>query len=120
MADDLRGDAVAVVWVGWRRHPSVSFIPTTAAKPGYRDNAHGMVAKAKAGDPSEPHCLGAAFRQRARAPLGSAAESRGQLAQNRLRGAAGMIAQPALIGTTALRWHLTRPEQCRGSSLAWR
>ena len=50
MADDLRGEAVAVVWVGWRRHPSVSFIPTTAAKPGYRDNAHGMVAKAKAGD----------------------------------------------------------------------
>jgi hypothetical protein len=39
MADDLRGEAVAVVRVGWRRHPSVSFIPTPAANPGYPDNA---------------------------------------------------------------------------------
>jgi hypothetical protein len=39
MADDLRGEAVAVVRVGWRRHPSVSCIPTPAANPGYRDNA---------------------------------------------------------------------------------
>ena len=36
MADDLRGEAVAVVRVGWRRHSSVSFIPTPAANPGYR------------------------------------------------------------------------------------
>ena len=42
MADDLRGEAVAVVRVGWRRRPSVSFIPTPAANPGYRDNAVGM------------------------------------------------------------------------------
>jgi hypothetical protein len=39
MADDLRGAAVAVVRVGRRRHSSVSFVPTTAANPGYRDNA---------------------------------------------------------------------------------
>jgi hypothetical protein len=41
MADDLRGEAVAVVRVGWRRHPSASFVPTPAANPGYRDNAGG-------------------------------------------------------------------------------
>ena len=39
MADDLRGAAVAVVRVAWWRHPSVSFVPTPAANPGYRDNA---------------------------------------------------------------------------------
>ena len=82
---------------------------------------HGMVAKAKAGDLHLNRAVwGLRSGQRERAPLGSAAESRGQLAQNRLRGAAGMIAQPALIGTHAWRWHLTRPEQCRGSSPAWR
>src|ERR1700683_5066563 len=42
MADDLRGEAVAVVRVGWRHHPSVSFIPTPAANPSYCGNApHG-------------------------------------------------------------------------------
>ena len=45
MADvDFRGEAVAVVRVGWWHHPSVSFGPTPAANPGYRDNA-GMGAR---------------------------------------------------------------------------
>jgi hypothetical protein len=33
MADDFRGEAVAVVRVGWWRHPSVSFIPTPCRQP---------------------------------------------------------------------------------------
>ena len=33
MADDLRREAVAVVRVGWRRHPSVSFIPPLSPTP---------------------------------------------------------------------------------------
>jgi hypothetical protein len=34
MADDLRWEAVAVVRVGWRHHPQLSFVPTSAASPG--------------------------------------------------------------------------------------
>jgi hypothetical protein len=40
VADDLGGEPVAVVGIGWRLHAAVSPASADAAMPGYRDNAH--------------------------------------------------------------------------------
>jgi hypothetical protein len=39
IADDLGGEPVAVVGIGWRLHAAVSPASADAAMPGYRDNA---------------------------------------------------------------------------------
>ena len=39
MADDLRGEAMAVVGGGWRLHAASLVRPITGANPGFRDNA---------------------------------------------------------------------------------
>jgi hypothetical protein len=46
VADDLGGEPVAVVGIGWRLHAAVSPASADAAMPGYRDNADGREADA--------------------------------------------------------------------------